>query len=151
MAATKITTPRCTVAGYTALVRPALNFNKDGEEYKITIAMEGEAAVKFQAEMEALRDAYLEDYIEGLPQNKQAIARKTIKVAEVGKPELDEDTAEETGRILFTFKQTALITGVSRKTGKPYEIKKKVALFDAKGAAIKGNVRPPGCSNPEAG
>lgn len=58
---------------------------------------------------------------------------KSVPYAEV----LDDETGEPTGQTEFTFKMTA--SGTSKKTGKDWT--RKPAIFDAKGKAIKGDIK----------
>jgi hypothetical protein len=51
-------------------------------------------------------------------------------------PEEDRETGEPTGNVIFKFSMKA--SGVSKKTGKPWE--RKPVLFDAKGMVIKGGI-----------
>ena len=125
------TTPRAIVAGYTALQTPSMNFNKDGKEYKITVAFEAEEAKSFVAQMEALRDEFYDQLIEEeTDKKKRAALVKSCTKLDIGTEELDDD-GEETGRILITFKQRATIFP---KNGDPFD--KKIGLFDSKGKAI---------------
>lgn len=132
---TIITTPRAVIAGFSAIQRPALNFNKDGDEYKITIAFEDGQDEGFFDKLDGILEEFFQETIKANPKIK-----KTLKKAPIGREEFD-DEGEETGRVTITLKQPALIEGISRKSGKPYSIKKKVSLKDSKGNSILALVR----------
>ena len=128
------TTPRAVVAGYTAIQEPSLNYNKDANEYKIRVAMDAAKAASFIKDMEALRDAHFEKVLDENPK-----LRKVLQKADIGTVEYDDD-GEETGRILFSFKQKSRIEYV-KKDGTEGVIEKKVALFDGKGKRVKKKLR----------
>lgn len=132
------TTGRAVVAGFVAIQKPSQNYQKTAEEYQIKVAIEGDVRAKFEADMAALRDAYVEATIKETPKEKVAALKKTMKLADIGTPELDEN-GEETGRLIVKFKQAAQVTFT--KNGKEETIDKFVALFDARGNKVTKPVR----------
>ena len=126
-----------TVAGFTAIQKPTLDFNKTTLEYQIKVALEADArgAAAWLKKMEALVDAEFDAVLEENPKLK-----KVLKKKEVGQVEYDDD-GEETGRILFSFKQKAEITYKDRKTGEEKVFKKTVGLVDSKGQHIKKPIK----------
>lgn len=122
-----IATPRGTVAGFCAIQSPTWDFNKTQKEYQIKVAFDADdpEMEKFIAEMEALRDAHLEEVLKEKPKYK-----KIAKTKEVGEVELDDD-GDPTGRILIRFKQKYEIVP---KKGDPFT--KTIALVDSRGKPI---------------
>ena len=129
------TSPRGVISGFNAIQKPALDFNKVNLEYQMRLAIPADQATAFIADMEALRDAKFDEV---LAADKKLT--KVLKKADVGTVEMDEE-GEETGRILFRFKQTAEIKYKSKKTGKDEILVKKVDLFDSKGKPIREPLR----------
>lgn len=56
-----------------------------------------------------------------------------LKTADPFKVELDDETGDETGRIIINAKMNA--SGISKKTGKPWQ--RKPAIFNAAGVVLK--------------
>lgn len=137
---TLYTTGRATVAGFVAIQKPSQNFNKTAEEYQIKVAFEGEARSKFETDMKAILDGYVEETIKETPKDKVAALKKTMKLADIGQPELDEE-GEETGRLIVKFKQAASVTFKDKVKGTDVTIDKFVALFDSRGNKITKPVR----------
>lgn len=130
-----VTTPRMIVAGFTAIQKPTWDFNKTTQEFQIKVAMDADKAAPFLKRMQALVDAEFDAILEANPKLK-----KVLKKIEIGTVEYDDD-GEETGRILFGFKQKAEIAYIDKKTGEEKTFKKKVGLVDSKGQHIKAAVR----------
>lgn len=130
-----ITTPRAVVAGFTAIQKPTWDFNKTSQEYQIKVAMEADKATPLIAKLEKLRDELFDEILEGNPKLK-----KVLKKMDIGTTEYD-DEGEETGRVLFRFKQKAEITYKDRKTGEEKVFKKRVGLYDARGQAVSAPVK----------
>lgn len=129
-----IPTPRMTVAGFTAIQKPTWDFNKTSKEYQIKVAIDADEAEQFLADMNELVDAEYKRVLKEKPKLK-----KVLKKTDIGEVEYDDD-GEETGRILFKFKQKAVIE-FTNKQGEKDTFEKKVALFDSRGKLIKKPVR----------
>ena len=135
----KAVTPRG-VAIYPRLNSPDDKYNKAGE-YKTKLALDADAAglADFTAKVEALIDAKYDEVIAEITDSltKQGKTARIAKaVAEVTKSspfkaEEDDDTGDETGRILINAKLQAVI---ETKKG-PWV--RKPTIFDARGKAIK--------------
>lgn len=127
----KTTTPRGT-AIYPRLNTPDDKFNKAGQ-YKVKLAIDADdpRLAKLREQVIALRDEKFEEIkSELIESGKKAVAAK-VQVADPFNVEEDEETGEETGRVLINAKMTA--SGVGKKG--PWS--RKPTIFDAKGKAIK--------------
>ena len=113
------------VFGY--LIKPGTEFNPDGD-YLAIMRFSSEDAEELIEKIEA---AYEANY-ENIKKQKKG---KRIKKAELPfREEVDQDTDEPTGNLLFTFKQRA---GGINKDGERWS--RKIPIFDAKGKPIKTN------------
>lgn len=125
-------TPRG-VAVFCMVNQPSVKFKKEGE-YTIKLAFTAEEA---QPLIELLKPL-LTEAVEEQKKTLKPAAKKTLKIAEPWSVELDEETGDETGRLLFNFKMLAKVT--SKKTGDIIELKPD--LFDSRGNRIKpGSVK----------
>lgn len=106
--------------------KASTQFNKGGEWYT-KLALEGEAAEKMQETLQPL----LDDALDQMKRENKKYA-KVMKMVNPGKPELDEESGEETGRTIFNFKQQHRVK--SKKSGEVFEF--NVAVFDAKGKPL---------------
>lgn len=136
MAEKTIVTPRGT-AIWPRLNTPDTKFDSDGVyTCKLAVDADDPSLEKFRAQVQEAIDAKYDEIVDDLKsKGKGAVAKKVTKVDPFHVEE-DDETGEETGRIVFNTKMKA--SGVSKKTGKPW--KRKVAIFDAKGTAIS---KPP--------
>lgn len=120
------------VAIYPYLSKPDTKFKEEGE-YRVKLRVPAADAAKLvkqiDAEMENARKQ--EKLLEAKKKNPKA------KIPE-NTPYKDavDDEGEETGEIEFTFAASA--SGVSKKTGKPWE--RTIALWDAKRKPFKGDI-----------
>jgi len=96
---------------------------KDQGEYSLKIGKDAEDAQKLIAALEKF-------YNDGYQPMCEKEKKKSLKraVTRPWAPEVDKDSEEETGQILFTVKAGA--SGVSKKTGKKWKF--ELPLFDAK-------------------
>ena len=104
------------------------------QEYQCKVAIDADKAAPLIAKLEKLRDAKFDEILEENPKWK-----KVLKKLDIGTVEYDDD-GEETGRIIFRFKQKAQITYKNKK-GEEETFDKKVALVDSKGKFIKAPVK----------
>lgn len=124
------------------ITRPDTKFDADGV-YKSDLQLDPEDSEvrEFIDRIEAERDAFLEGLKTGEEEWQgaalKAPAKKKLHAADVFKTEYDEDE-EETGNILITVKQNAVIRWT--KNGKKEQADAKIGLVDAEGQPIKGGV-----------
>lgn len=147
---TKHTTPAGT-AVWPKVNKPDTKFKEDGE-YSIGLSLpEQEAQPLIDVLMPILDEFWNTEY------NKlKAVQKKTVKKHLPWKPELDPDTEEETGNVIFSFK-----TAAKFKDKNGNFIDKKLPLFgrDAKetdklvyyGSTVKVNFSPKGFTSPVGG
>lgn len=76
---------------------------------------------------ETIEAAYQEQVDKLTEQGKKGLIAKLKKADSPIKVEEDEETGEETGRVILKFKMQA--SGISKKTGKPW--KRKPDIFNA--------------------
>lgn len=123
------------VASWPRLHEPDTKFKKEGE-YSIKLKLSGAAAAELNAIIEAAHEQSFEA-------NRKAIAEAKAKEKNPKKrAEIKEradlpckevyENDEPTGEYEFSFKMKA--SGVSQKTGKPWE--RKPAVFNAKGKPL---------------
>jgi len=112
------------------LVVPETKFNPDGD-YMLKLRLpDGPEADALIERIDSVRKTAFDNAVE---EAVGPVAKKKVKMAEPSYTrELDNDTGEETGNWLFTFKMKA--SGVSRKTGKPW--KRYPVIFDSQGTPI---------------
>lgn len=136
-------TPRGTLVGFTALGRPNTQFKEAGE-YKGAVAMPADHpwAVDMIKKIDALIDETFKAKVKDDDRSAGDKKKKPWKLND-NKPydnELDKDTAEETGRVIFKFGKAA--SGVYKSGEKKGEAwTSKVEFFDGKGQPLK-NVEP---------
>ena len=131
-------TPKGTAVGYQSLNTPDTKFKKEGQ-FKTRLALDADDAglAKLRETVEQLLDQKHREIVDQLTSDgKAGVAKKITKrdLDEIFKPEEDEATGEETGRILITAKMTA--SGVGKKG--PWT--RSPGIFDAKGKKLK---KPP--------
>lgn len=107
------------------LIKPDTQFNPDGD-YLAIMRFSSEAAEELIEKIEAVYESNYENI-------KKQKKGKHIKKADLPfREEVDQDTDEPTGNLLFTFKQRA---GGINKDGERWS--RKIPIFDAKGKPIK--------------
>lgn len=90
---------------------------------------------KLRQQVSDLLDAKYDEIVAELTENgKAGVAKKITKrdINEIFKVEEDEETGDETGRVIISAKMAA--AGVSAKTGKPWS--RKLSIFDARGKKL---------------
>lgn len=103
---------------------------------KLAFDADDPALAPLKDKVSELIDAHYDEIVADLTANNKAgVAKKFTKrsIDDIFKPEEDEATGEETGRVIITAKMLA--AGVSTKTGKAWS--RKLSIFDAKGKALK--------------
>lgn len=130
---TKITTPRGQFI-WPKLNDPDTKWKPEGKyECKIAFDADAPGVEKLQEQIEKLTQQKLAEVREELiSKGKKALADK-ITTVNLLKPEEDDETGEETGRLILKAGMTA--SGVSKKTGKPW--KRKPDIFDGRGNLLK--------------
>jgi hypothetical protein len=131
--AVRVTLPRG-LAIWPRLNTPDTKYNAAGK-YECKVAIDGDdaALASIRATAERLTAAKLEEVkAELIDKGKKALADK-ITTVDLIRAEEDDETGEETGRVLIKASMTA--TGVSKKTGKPW--KRKPDIFNGKGELLK--------------
>lgn len=127
------------VAIYPRLNTPDDKFNKAGQ-YKVKLAIDGddEGLAKLREEVEALIDIKYDEVIAEITENltkqgKKGLIKKTTEAVSKVSPfaaEEDDETGEETGRVLINAKMTA------SGTGKKGPWTRKPAIFSASGKKL---------------
>lgn len=142
----KVRTPAGT-ALWADLNTPDTKYNAAGK-YTVKLAFDADADLSdLQAQVQTLIDAEYERVCEEIrekltKQGKKGLIDKRIAeivkrdISDIFKPEEDDDTGEETGRVIINAATTA--SGISKKTNKPW--KRKPDIFSAKGKKLD---RPP--------
>lgn len=123
------------VAIYPRLNTPDDKFNKAGQ-YKVKLAIDADDAelAKLRKAVDGLIAAKLEEVTTELKEAGKAAVAKKITTKDPFVAEEDQETGDETGRILINAKMTA------SGTGKKGPWTRKPSIFDARGVALK---RPP--------
>lgn len=131
----KRTTPRGTFS-WPRLNTPDTKFDAAGK-YSCKLVLDGSDPVvqAFVAEMEKARDDFLAATVETLKSEKKAALAMELKAGEVIKIDRDQETGEETGKLIFMASMKASGT---RKDGSAWT--QKPDIFDAKGKKLD---RPP--------
>ncbi len=121
------------IAIWPKLNEPDTKFNVAGE-FHTKGALDGDApeTQSFVAKLEAIRDEFFDATVKRLTDEKKAGKAKNLKKLEVAKPELDDETGDETGRLLINAK---LKHKVETKTGKSWT--QKPDYFNAQRTALK--------------
>lgn len=122
--AKKIVTPKGT-AEWIYVFTPDTKFNAEGD-YKVNLKIPADKATALCKQLDKLVDDMFDRIVEEQPKIKTKIIKNAPYEADT------DDQGNETGDLVFKFKQKAAIH--SKKTGKTYEVKPKV--FDAKGQPI---------------
>ncbi|PZR36063.1 hypothetical protein [Caulobacter segnis] len=119
------------------LNEPDTKFNAAGEFHtKIAYDADDDSVKAFVAKLEKIRDDFYDATVQRLIDEKKAGKAKNLKKLDVAKAELDEETGDETGRILLNAK---LKHKVVTKTGKSWE--QKPDFFNAQKVALKNPPR----------
>jgi hypothetical protein len=105
--------------------------------YKTKLAFDADdpALEPLKAKVAELIDAEYDAIVADLTsKGKAGVAKKFTKrsIDDIFKPEEDEETGDETGRVIINAKMLA--AGVSAKTGKAWT--RKLSIFDAKGKKL---------------
>jgi hypothetical protein len=117
------------------LIEPDTKFKAEGE-YSVKLVVDLNAPGVGEL-LDKLDDAAAESLANAKANAKNKAEEKKWETKYLPYARLeDEETGEETGEVELKFTMKA--SGVSKKTGKPWT--RKPALFDAKGAPIKGEV-----------
>lgn len=135
--ANKLLTSPKGVAIWPRLNEPDTKFDEAGV-YEVRLAFEPDTPGldEFVEKLEAVRDEKLEEQKEALIKaGKKGLVSK-LTANDVTAPEEDDETGEETGRVIVKFKMKA--SGVSKKTGRPWT--RRPDLFNAKGVKLR---KPP--------
>lgn len=111
------------VAQYPHLTKPDTKFNPDGE-YKVSLEIDAKAAEEIVSFLD-------EQFEEAVASAKKENAGKKIKEGDV-----PYSVNEENGKVTVRFKLKAKVTP---KKGEPWD--QKVAIFDAKGQPIVGDIK----------
>ncbi|PXA91202.1 hypothetical protein DMC25_06520 [Caulobacter sp. D4A] len=129
----KIRTPKG-VAIYPHLNKADTKYNADGRFHtKLALDADDPEVQAFITKLEAIRDAEFDrKYAELVEQKKMAVAKQMVK-GPVCKPEIDNETGDETGRLLITVAMKHRV--VSRKDGKTYFLVPK--YFNSKREQLK--------------
>jgi hypothetical protein len=124
MPSSMIVTPRGVIR-YPSLCQPDRRFVPEGVFKTDLILDEGDAA-PLQKRLQAILDAYISG--EGVPLK----GPKAVELVCPWSPEYEDDDETETGRVIFKFKQNAVI---KTRAGDTFE--KRILLFDAKTQPIE--------------
>jgi len=121
------------IAIWPKLNEPDTKFNAAGE-FHTKGALDGDApeTQAFIAKLEKIRDEFFDATVERLTAEKKAGKAKNLKKLEVAKPELDEETGDETGRLTINAK---LKHKVTTKSGKSWT--QKPDFFNAQRVSLK--------------
>ncbi|WP_343698873.1 hypothetical protein [Caulobacter sp.] len=121
------------IAIWPKLNEPDTKFNAAGEFHtKVAYDADDAAVQDFVAKLEKIRDEFFDTTVARLIEEKKAGKAKNLKKLEVAKAELDEETGDETGRLLINAK---LKHKVTTKTGKSWE--QKPDFFNAQKVVLK--------------
>jgi len=124
-----MTTPRGIVSGFTAIQKASTNFEPTGM-FETQLAFDPAEVTDMIEELQALIDAEFEKVKADKPKLK-----KTLTKTDLGTEELD-DEGDETGRLIFKFKQKQLIETKSGDT-----FKKVIQLVDGRGKRVTKPVK----------
>ena len=102
---------------------------KEGGEYSVQLVLAQEAA---EGLMQLVTEAHDDWYKRYAAEKKKAKAAPRKKADYPYIVEIDPETEQETGNVIFKFKMTA--SGISKKTGRPWS--RRPAVFDAKGKPV---------------
>lgn len=118
---------------YPKLNKPDTKFDPAGV-YEVKLAMDGNdpQVQAFVRRLEKVRDDKFAELVKQLTAEKKAAKAKELKPGKVVTIEVNDETGDETGRVIFKAKMKA--TGV-RKDGTTWT--QKPAIFDAKGTELK--------------
>ena len=125
----KVTSPKGQ-AKYPWITKPNTRFNAAGD-YCIDLIVPAEECTEF---CNLLDETMKECFAEATEGMKPAKA-KTVKIHPPYSMELDEETGEETGNVVFKFKQAATFTNTKGET-----VNVTIGLFDAGGEKITSPV-----------
>lgn len=137
----KSNNPRFTSPAGTAvwpkLNEPDTKFDADGVYHtKLAFDADDSSAAALVAKLEKVRDDFFDATVQRLIDEKKAGKAKNLKKLEVVKAEVDDETGDETGRIILVAK---LKSKGSSKDGKTWT--NKLDYFNAKGVQLKNPPR----------
>lgn len=116
---------------WACLSKPSTKFKKDGE-YSVKLVLDAATAKTLTDALRPQAEEARDTIISQEKDAKKAALLKRYTLAVPGVPELD-DAAQETGNVVYSFRQTALIR--PKDTSKePFEV--KIGVFDAKGKPL---------------
>lgn len=115
------------------LNEPDTKWDPDGK-YTGKLKLDGasDEVIAFVAKLEAIRDEFFDAEFERLKSEKKMALAKELKKADVIKVDVDQETGDETGFLIFGASMKA--KGV-RKDGTPWT--QKPTIFNAKGTELK--------------
>lgn len=127
-----LTSPRGP-AIYPKLNAPDYKFDAAGK-YGTKLALNGSdaEAQAFVAKLEKVRDDFYDEKVAELRAEKKAALAMEIKKADVVQVERDQDSGEQTGRLILN---TSMKASGTRKDGSTWT--QSPAIFDAKGTELK--------------
>lgn len=129
-------TPRGT-AIYPHLNAPDFKFKKEGEfKSKLAFDAKDPNVPAFRKLLEDARDAKFQEEYDRLVAEKKLARAKELKKDDVLKAEVDEETGEETGRLIVSVSMKHNITG---KDGKTYKL--TPTYYSGKGETLKNPPR----------
>ncbi|QOC54163.1 hypothetical protein [Caulobacter vibrioides] len=129
----KILTPKG-VAIYPHLNKADTKYNADGRFHtKLALDADDPETQAFVAKLEAIRDEVFDKKYAELVEAKKVARAKEMTKGPVFKVEVDDETGEETGRLLITVAMKHRV--VSKKDGKTYFLVPK--YFNAKRVQLK--------------
>lgn len=116
--------------------KPDSKFKPDAPEFKVDLALDGEAALTFKDLVDAQCEAAFENFKE--TEQYAKMKPKDQRELKVYYPyeEEEDDNGDKTGRIIFQFKQNARI---KLRDGTFKEI--KIGMYDAKGKEFNKLIR----------
>lgn len=128
------TSPRGIVT-WACINKPSTKFKEKGE-YSLDLALPADVAAPLQAEFKTAAEAAKKAALE---KETDAKKRAVLSKYELHVPGTDElgDDGNPTGRVIFKFKQTAIITPKDKKK-EPFEV--KIGMFDAANKPIPSTV-----------
>lgn len=131
----KVSTTPLGIALWTCINKPSTKFKPQGE-YNLDVAFDAATAEPMQAAFKAAAEAAKKMYLDKETDPKKKAVLNKLELHVPGVEELGED-GNPTGRIVFKFKQDAIITPKD-KSKQPFEI--KIGIFDGKNAPIPSTV-----------
>lgn len=128
----RLVTPRG-IANWPKLNEPDTKWDPDGKyTCKLVLDANDPEVQKFVAQLERIRDTFFDEQVEALKADKKMALARELKKADVIKIDFDQETGDETGKLIFGASMKA--KGV-RKDGTPWS--QKPTIFNAKGVELK--------------